>query len=401
MMRRFTSAPKPRRACASYMFAERRRRPAAASRSARRRSARGWSWLRRSRRGSRSAMAYSACGRSTSTSVAPSARERVQAASKAARTSASTPGVEQRRAARRCAGRATSPVSAAVIVGHGRGDAVESRGSLPAITRATAPRRAHGARERADLIERRGEGDQAVARDAAVGRLEPDDAAERRRLADRAAGVGAERERRHAAPPPRPPIRRSSRRGCGRGPRVARRAERAVLGRRAHRELVAVGLADDDRAGRSSCSTTVASYGDRSSRASSTRPWSCAARAEVVLERDRDAVQRPREDGGCRSSAARRASAPSGSTVWNAWSRPSTAAMRSSAASQAARPRIAGENRVAQSRAETKGPGHSLEDSGTLKSPAVDAPGRRRDVVAIQRRHGIVVAPSRAGGQRM
>ena len=48
------------------------------------------------------------------------------------------------------------------------------------------------ARERADLIEARGEGDQAVARNAAVGRLEADDVAERGRLADRAAGIAAE-----------------------------------------------------------------------------------------------------------------------------------------------------------------------------------------------------------------
>jgi hypothetical protein len=47
--------------------------------------------------------------------------------------------------------------------------------------------------ERADLIERRGEGDQAVAGNAAVGRLEADHAAVRGRLADRAAGIGAER----------------------------------------------------------------------------------------------------------------------------------------------------------------------------------------------------------------
>ena len=43
--------------------------------------------------------------------------------------------------------------------------------------------------ERADLIERAGEGDQAVAADPAVGRLEPDDPADGGGLANRAAGV--------------------------------------------------------------------------------------------------------------------------------------------------------------------------------------------------------------------
>ena len=41
------------------------------------------------------------------------------------------------------------------------------------------------------LIQRRGEGDDAPARAAAIGRLHADDAAESRRLADRAAGIGA------------------------------------------------------------------------------------------------------------------------------------------------------------------------------------------------------------------
>ena len=69
--------------------------------------------------------------------------------------------------------------------------------------------------QRADLIERAGERDQAIAADAAVGRLQAGDAAERRRLADRAAGVGADRERRHA------------RRQARRRPAAASRRERA------------------------------------------------------------------------------------------------------------------------------------------------------------------------------
>src|SRR5688572_27271066 len=56
------------------------------------------------------------------------------------------------------------------------------------------------AREGADLVEAGGEGDQAVAGDAAVGRFEPDDAAEAGRLADGAAGVRAEPQDRLAGP---------------------------------------------------------------------------------------------------------------------------------------------------------------------------------------------------------
>ena len=81
--------------------------------------------------------------------------------------------------------------------------------------------------ERPDLVEARRERDQAVARDPAVGGLEPDDAAQRRGLADRAAGVGAERERREpgrhrrgraAARAAR--ARASGRAGCGSAPKA-------------------------------------------------------------------------------------------------------------------------------------------------------------------------------------
>ena len=119
-------------------------------------------------------------------------------------------------------------------------------------------------RERPDLVERRRERDEAVARHAPVGGLHADDAAQRRRLADRAAGVGAERERceagghRGGAAPAR------AAGDATRVVRVAGGAERRVLGRAAHGELVEVGLADRDRAGRRAArSTTVASYGGR------------------------------------------------------------------------------------------------------------------------------------------
>ena len=91
---------------------------------------------------------------------------------------------------------------------------------VPAMTckqRRRSPRRCGSMRP--DLVERAGEGDHPVARDPPVGRLEPHDAGERRRLADGAAGVGAERAedlpRRHR----RRRAARTSRRGCARGPR--------------------------------------------------------------------------------------------------------------------------------------------------------------------------------------
>jgi hypothetical protein len=65
-------------------------------------------------------------------------------------------------------------------------------------------------RHRAALVERGSEGDHAEARHAAVGRLDAGDAAERGRLADRAAGVGgggagARRAATAAAEPPEEP----------------------------------------------------------------------------------------------------------------------------------------------------------------------------------------------------
>ena len=56
----------------------------------------------------------------------------------------------------------------------------------------------HRARERADLIERRGECQEPVAGDTAVGGLQSHEAAQRRGLSNRPTGVRPERERGHA-----------------------------------------------------------------------------------------------------------------------------------------------------------------------------------------------------------
>ena len=106
----------------------------------------------------------------------------------------------------------------------------------------------HVLREGADLVERRGEGDKPVARDAPVGGLEADDTAQRRRLADGAARVGARRGDALVG-------------GQGRGgaaarapgnalqvPGIAGDAEIRRLRGGAHGELVHVRLADEDGA---------------------------------------------------------------------------------------------------------------------------------------------------------
>ena len=129
-------------------------------------------------------------------------------------------------------------VDARGIVGVGAGDHAQEEGRVGEVVS-----------EGADLVERAGERDQAIPADPAVGRLEADDAAKGRRLADRAAGVGAESQRSQTG---RDGRRRAAGRAAGHAdsiPGVFGRPVRAVLRRRAHRELVHVGLAEQDRAG--------------------------------------------------------------------------------------------------------------------------------------------------------
>ena len=94
-----------------------------------------------------------------------------------------------------------------------------SRGDRGPRAREEQRRVSDVAGERAALVERRGEGDHPVAGDGAVCGLKADDPAERRRLADRAAGVGAERDRRQAGGHRGGRAARASRRERGRGPR--------------------------------------------------------------------------------------------------------------------------------------------------------------------------------------
>ena len=81
----------------------------------------------------------------------------------------------------------------------------------------------HSLRHRADLIQRRGKRDQSIAADHAIRRLHANNAAERRGLANGAAGVAAERERGF--------IRRDARRrAAGRPARHARQITRVMRG---------------------------------------------------------------------------------------------------------------------------------------------------------------------------
>ena len=151
----------------------------------------------------------------------------------------------------------------------------------------------HRRREGANLIQRGRERDQAVARHTPVRRLEPDDAAEPGGLPDRSAGIGAERQRHQ---PRRDSRGRSAAGSAGRSierPGVAGRPERRVLRRRAHRELIAVRLADDDRAGRFETGHDRGIVGgDVAVEDPRARRGGDAARAHVVLEGDGDAEER-------------------------------------------------------------------------------------------------------------
>ena len=148
-------------------------------------------------------------------------------------------------------------------------------------------------RDRTDLVERRREGDDAVARHRAVRRPQAHVTAERRRLLDRAAGVGPQRPRRKTRRDGGGAAAARAARNACRVPRVARRAVRRVLGRGAHRELVGVRLADHAQAAR----TAVRDHGrvvDRDVALEDLRAGSRRdpAGADDVLDRDRDARAR-------------------------------------------------------------------------------------------------------------
>ena len=100
--------------------------------------------------------------------------------------------------------------------------------------------------EGADLVERTAVGDQAEARHPAITRLEADDAAQARGLANRAAGIGAQAKRSFTG---RHRRRRAAAGAAGDAfevPRIASHLKRAILGRRTHGEFVHVRFAKQD-----------------------------------------------------------------------------------------------------------------------------------------------------------
>ena len=147
--------------------------------------------------------------------------------------------------------------------------------------------------QRPDLIEAAGVGDEAVAADAAVGWLDADNAAERRGLADRAAGIAAERDGHDASGDGCRAAAAAAAGHAGDIPRIERWPEARVFGARTHRVLVEVGLADDDGTGIDEALDRGGGV-RRLVRAEHVAAAGCRApvEAEVVLERDRHTGER-------------------------------------------------------------------------------------------------------------
>ena len=106
-----------------------------------------------------------------------------------------------------------------------------------------------GGRDRADLFETVGVGDESVPRDQAVGRFDADDATERGGTTNRAAGVRSERQVGVAGGHDGCRATGGATGDVARGRRVLDGAVGRRLRRRPHPELVHVGLAGNRRAG--------------------------------------------------------------------------------------------------------------------------------------------------------
>ena len=157
----------------------------------------------------------------------------------------------------------------------------------------------HAARDRAAVIERHRQWDDAADGHETVRGLQPHDAAVRRRRANRSARVGAERA---VAEIRGDGGSRSARRAAGialERPRIAHRSVIARRRRAAKRELVQIRFADDDRAGGCEAARhlrvfgghAIVEHGARGRRAHT-------GRVDVVLEGDRNAVQRTAHAAG-------------------------------------------------------------------------------------------------------
>ena len=152
---------------------------------------------------------------------------------------------------------------------------------------------------RTGLIERRGEGDHPPARATTIGRLDPGDTGQSSRLADRTTGIGAGRRDAQAC---RHRRSRAAGGAAGHGftiPGITHRTEITGLVRRAHRELVHVGLAKHDHP----CALQVLDHGrvirrDEIFQHPRTTAGAYITGAKDVLVRDRDTGQRARRAAG-------------------------------------------------------------------------------------------------------
>ena len=147
-------------------------------------------------------------------------------------------------------------------------------------------------RDRPDLVERRRIGDQPVARDAPVAGLQPDHAAETGRQTDGTARVGTQRRQRLVG---RDHRRRSAAGTSGhalQAPWVAGLLVAAVLGGRAHGELVHVGAAAEDQPGGAQPGDDRGIVGrDHAGQNARRAPQRLPGHREVVLHCQRDPVE--------------------------------------------------------------------------------------------------------------
>jgi hypothetical protein len=154
---------------------------------------------------------------------------------------------------------------------------------------------ARAARQRSQVIEARHEREGVRAREPSVGRLEAEDAAQRGRHADRAVGVGAERDRHHAAGDRAAGAARRAAGHVGDVVRIARGAIVHVLAGEVVGIFPHVEGADEDGAGRFKARDQggVARRGGARAIDLRARERRQSRDVEQVLDRERYACERP------------------------------------------------------------------------------------------------------------
>ncbi len=224
----------------------------------------------------------------------------------------------------------SSPLRSGTPAGSLRPMLVESSGSHAGDEIEERGRVTHVAGERADLVQRAGEGHQSVAADRSVGGLESHHAAERGRLPDGTPGVGAQSPGRLAGGDAGGGAATGAARDPVEVPGVSRGLEGGVLGGAAHGELVHVELAEEDQA----CGSQLGDDGGVIGRDVAFEDARAARglhplHGEDVLEADRHSLPgKPFRQGlGIHRAAA--AMAPASSTRRYDCTCPSTSAMRS------------------------------------------------------------------------